>query len=118
LSKNFVVSIYESTKEHLLTKKSSRFSVKGEVVVDEDTRILYLVHARLLFILSLSINEDTETQVMSCMCAMQKLILDKIDIAEPFPKPLFKGENAEASAAARLVTAANNTNDTLECPFT
>jgi hypothetical protein len=59
LNKSFLIDIFENTIEHLKVKKDSKFTVKGELI-DEDTRVLDLVHSRLIYTLTVDLNESLE----------------------------------------------------------
>jgi hypothetical protein len=80
LTKEFIVSLYENTREHLFATKNSKFNVKGKTV-DEETNVLDLVHARLMFVLTILLDENAETHVICSMNEMRSLIYNKIDIA-------------------------------------
>jgi len=51
--------MYENTINHLRTKKDSRFNVKGEII-DEETRILDLVHSRLIYPMDIELDSNVE----------------------------------------------------------
>jgi hypothetical protein len=59
LNKTFLIDIYENTINHLRAKKDSRFNVKGEII-DEETRILDLVHSRLIYTMDIELNTEIE----------------------------------------------------------
>lgn len=59
LNKPFLIDFYENTINHLRVKKDSRFNVKGDIV-DEETRILDLVHSRLVYTLDVELYNDIE----------------------------------------------------------
>lgn len=59
LNKQFLISFYDSTKEHLQSRKDSRFNVKGRVV-DEDLKLLDLVNCRLTYPLKINIQEGND----------------------------------------------------------
>jgi hypothetical protein len=54
-----LIDIFENTIDHLKVKKDSKFTVKGELI-DEDTRVLDLVHSRLMYTLTVELNEPLE----------------------------------------------------------
>jgi hypothetical protein len=60
LNKSFVIDMYENTINYLREKKDSRFNVKGDII-DEETRILDLVHSRLVYTLNVELDSNTET---------------------------------------------------------
>lgn len=59
LNKQFIVNLYYETIDHLKIKKDSKFNVEGQVV-DEDTRVLDLVHSRLTYSLIIDMNNDVD----------------------------------------------------------
>jgi len=59
LNKPFLIDFYENTINHLRVKKDSRFNVKGDII-DEETRILDLVHSRLVYTLEVDLDSDIE----------------------------------------------------------
>jgi hypothetical protein len=59
LNKSFLIDMYENTINHLKVKKDSRFNVKGDII-DEETRILDLVHSRLVYTLDIELDSYVE----------------------------------------------------------
>jgi len=59
LNKPFLIDFYENTINHLRVKKDSRFNIKGDII-DEETRILDLVHSRLIYTLDVELYSNIE----------------------------------------------------------
>lgn len=59
LNKSFLIDMFENTIDHLRVKKDSKFNVKGDLI-DEDSRILDLVHSRLVYTLIVDLDDSTE----------------------------------------------------------
>jgi hypothetical protein len=77
LNKSFLIDMYENTIEHLKVKKDSRFNVKGDLI-DEDARILDLVHSRLVYTLNVILDDSIEIYKLF-LDALMNLINNKIN---------------------------------------
>jgi hypothetical protein len=77
LNKNFLIDMYENTIDHLRSKKDSKFNVKGELI-DEDTRVLDLVHSRLVYTMNVELDDSMEIYKLF-LNALMKLIINKIN---------------------------------------
>jgi hypothetical protein len=77
LNKSFLIDMYENTIEHLRVKKDSRFNVKGDLI-DEDTRVLDLVHSRLVYTLKVELDDSMEIYKLF-LNALMRLINNKIN---------------------------------------
>jgi hypothetical protein len=82
LNKQFIMNFYYQTIDHLRTKKESKFNVQGKVI-DEDLRVLDLVHSRLTYPLVVEIG--TETDIFSnYIKQFYKLIQEKKEEARRY----------------------------------
>jgi hypothetical protein len=82
LNKQFILNLFYETAEHLKAKRDSRFNVQGEVI-DEETRVLDLVHSRLCYPLMIDLNEEEDVFIQS-ITAFYSLIISKIDEARKY----------------------------------
>lgn len=82
LNKQFLIRLYDSTKTHLQESPNGKFNVRGKIL-DEDSRILDLVHSRLTYPLEVRIPEGSDT-LLCYINAISVLIRQKIEEAKKY----------------------------------
>jgi len=82
LNKMFLVNFFDSTKSHLKERTDSKFNVKGQVV-DEDMKVLDLVHSRLTYPMTVPLPDGADP-LASYLSALPSLVRAKIDEARKF----------------------------------
>jgi len=82
LNKVFLIEFFDATKSHLKERADSKFNVKGQVV-DEDMKVLDLVHSRLTYPMTVPLPDGADP--LACyLSALPSLVRAKIEEARKF----------------------------------